>query len=436
LKRVNSLDMLISQTKSLKGELEVPGDKSISHRGVLFGAIADGKTEIENFLMGADCLSSINCLQGLGVEFSIENQRVVVQGVGKTGLKEPGRVLDAGNSGTTMRLLLGILAGQPFHSILTGDSSLCSRPMLRVAAPLRKMGAIIDGRSMGEFPPLAVRGGGIKAISHQTPVASAQVKSAVILAGLYAEGETTVTEPELSRNHTELMLAHFGASITSLGTTTTISGESKLTGQKITVPGDISSAAFFMVAGLIVPNSEIVIKNVGINPTRSGIIKVLQAMGGQIVVCNEGFSGGEPVADLVVKSSQLRGTVIEGDIIPTLIDEIPVIAVAAAYADGETIIRDAAELMVKESNRITTTTTELKKFGAAISELADGMVISGNSNKLMGSSHCQSYGDHRIAMAMAVCGLNAVGQTKIANAECVDVSFPDFFHTLQRLAGS
>jgi 3-phosphoshikimate 1-carboxyvinyltransferase len=428
--------MLISQVKSLKGELEVPGDKSISHRGVLFGAIATGKTEVENFLMGADCLSSISCLQGLGVEFSIEDRRVVVQGAGKTGLKEPVRVLDAGNSGTTMRLLLGILAGQSFHSIVTGDSSLCSRPMLRVATPLRKMGAKIDGRSGGEFPPLAIRGGKLEGISYDSPVASAQVKSAVILAGLYAEGETRVTEPEPSRNHTELMLAHFGADITSQGTATTVSGASQLTGQKIIVPGDISSAAFFLVAGLIVPNSELVIKNVGINPTRSGIIKVLQAMGGQITVSNERFSGGEPVADLVVKSSQLKGTVVEGAIIPALIDEIPVIAVAAAYADGETIIRDAAELKVKESNRINTTASELRKFGAAVSESADGLVITGSSGKLTGASHCQSFGDHRIAMAMAVCGLNAVGQTKIANATCVDVSFPNFFQTLQRLAGS
>ncbi len=427
------MDTIIEQSHGLVGEIEVPGDKSISHRGVLFGALATGTTQVDNFLMGADCLSSIRCLEGLGVSFKISETSVVVNGVGKYGLQEPPVILDAGNSGTTTRLLLGILAGQPFHSVVTGDRSLCSRPMLRVVEPLRKMGATIDGRKDGQLLPIGIRGGKLQPIEYTTPVASAQIKSSLILAGLYADGITKITEPKQSRNHTELMLKHFGADIKTEGNTVTISGDSQLQGQKMVVPGDISSAAFFIVAGLIVPNSELLIKNVGINSSRNGIIRVLQEMGGDITLHNQRETGGEPVADILVKTSSLRGVEVSGEIIPTLIDEIPVLAVAAACATGTTTIRDAAELKVKESDRIATTCTELSKFGCKVEPLPDGLIVEGGAN-LVGSIECQSYDDHRIAMAMAICGLVASGSTKITETECVGISFPDFFKLLKKVS--
>lgn len=423
----------VQQCKGLNGEMVVPGDKSISHRAVLLGAIANGRTTIENFLSGADCANTIKCLQTLGVKITVAQDEINVWGLGKRGLKEPSKPLDAGNSGTTARLLMGILAGQSFYSILIGDEFLSYRPMGRLAEPLKKMGAIIDGREGGKYLPLSIRGGQLKAIDYTTPVASAQLKSAILLAGLYSDGETTVTEQKKSRNHTELMLQHFGATLKTIDKTTTINGLSQLTGQKVVVPSDISSAAFFLVAGLIIPNSELMIKGVGLNPTRSGIITVLQKMGGQIKLVNKREIGGELIGDIWVKSSILQGITIQGDIIPSLIDEIPIIAVAAAVAQGETIIKDAVELKVKETNRIATICAELNKFGAQVQERADGLVING-VEQLTGTSAVDSHHDHRIAMAMAVAGLKAQGTTTINNAQCVEISYPNFFQTINTLS--
>lgn len=425
--------MKLSKATRLSGTITVPGDKSISHRAVMFGSIAKGTTEITGFLQGADCLSTISCFSKLGVDVTLSSSDnfVTVHGKGLHGLMAPTEVLDMGNSGTATRLISGILAGQKFSSILTGDASIQKRPMDRIIKPLREMGADITGHNNTSLAPLTINPAPLKGIHYMSPVASAQVKSCILLAGLYAEGETSITEPSLSRNHTELMLKAFGADVLSEKLTARIKPADELFGQKINVPGDISSAAFYIAAGLIVPNSEIRIENVGINPTRDGIIKVCQAMGGNIEIINERIQSGEPVADLIVRSSSLHSTVVEGDIIPTLIDEIPIIAVLAAYADGTTVIKDAAELKVKESNRIDTMVDNLKRMGADITATSDGMII--NGGKALHGAEIDSFSDHRIAMSFAIAALNAQGETTIKGDEWISISYPGFYEDLIRL---
>lgn len=423
--------MQFHSCKSLKGEVTIPGDKSISHRAVMFGALSDGTTEVTNFLQGADCLSTIDCFQKLGVDIENTPEHILIHGRGLHGLKKPADVLDAGNSGTTTRLISGILAGQDFDVTLTGDASIQKRPMKRVMEPLSLMGAEISSIRGNDCAPLSIHGRKLHGIHYTSKVASAQVKSAILLAGLYADAPTSVTEPVLSRNHSEIMLKFFGAGITSKDTTATIQPNPVLTAQKVIVPGDISSAAYFIAAGLIVPNSEILIKNVGINPTRDGILQVARQMGGQIELLNVVTDQGEPTADLLVRSSQLHGVTIDGSLIPTLIDELPIIAVMAAYADGQTVIRDAAELRVKESDRIAVMTENLSRMNCDITPTADGMIINGGK-PLLGAL-VDSHLDHRIAMSFAVCALNASGTTEIKDAECVNISYPAFYNDLSSL---
>lgn len=420
-----------TQNHGLRGEVTVPGDKSISHRSVMFGAIAKGLTEIDGFLQGADCLSTISCFERMGVSIENRGERVLVFGNGMHGLKEPDGVLDCGNSGTTTRLLSGLLSAQPFCVTLTGDESIRKRPMKRIITPLSQMGASIKSVNNNGCAPLFIEGQRLHGISYQSPVASAQVKSAVLLAGLYAEGETRVTEPYLSRNHSELMLAHFGADVRTEGTTAVLRPARELFGQKISVPGDISSAAFFIAAALMVPGSELLIRNVGINPTRDGILTVCRSMGADIEILNPSAGSGEPVADLLVRHSSLHGTEIGGAVIPTLIDELPVIAAMACLADGKTVIRDAAELKVKESNRIAVMTEDLSAMGARVEETADGMIIHGGSP--LHGAVIDSRKDHRIAMTFAVTALAASGQTEILDADCVSISYPGFYGDLKRL---
>lgn len=419
--------------KNLKGELTVPGDKSISHRSIMLGALAKGTTEVTGFLQGADCLSSISCFQKMGIE--IENNKknnvVHIHGNGLHGLKTPSSILDVGNSGTTTRLMSGILAAQPFSSTIDGDASIRKRPMGRIMTPLREMGADFQSLQTEQCAPFTISGGHLHGIHYYSPVASAQVKSAILLAGLYAEGNTSVTEPYLSRNHTELMLKAFGAEIKCDGTTASVSPVSELTAQHISVPGDISSAAYFIVAGLITPHSEITIRNVGINPTRDGILTVCKNMGADIRLSNIKEDTGELVADITVSTSSLHGCTIEGDIIPKLIDEIPIIAVMAAFAEGTTIIKDAQELKVKESNRIDVMVKNLSSMGVEIEGTDDGMIIRGG-RPLHGTS-IDTRSDHRIAMSFAIAGGLAEGDTEIVDAGCVSISYPDFYTDLQQL---
>ena len=423
--------MIFTKVNSLKGEVSIPGDKSISHRAVMFGSLAEGTTEVTNFLQGADCLSTISCFRKLGIEIENTSQRILIHGKGLHGLTEPSDTLDTGNSGTTTRLISGILAGQRFTTILNGDASIQTRPMKRIMTPLSMMGADITSLKGNDCAPLRICGGQLHGIAYTSPVASAQVKSCILLAGLYADAPTSVLEPVLSRNHTELMLAGFGAHITSSGTTATIEPEPDLNGMKIEVPGDISSAAYFLAAGLMIPNSEIMIKNVGINPTRDGILRVAKEMGGDITILNEKTSGGEPTCDLLVRSSSLKGVTIGGEIIPTLIDEIPMIAVMACFAEGITTIKDAQELKVKESNRIDTVVTNLKAMGAHIEATDDGMIIEGGYP--LHGAVIDSHLDHRIAMSFAVGALGADGETTIEGADCVKISYPEFYQTLEKL---
>ncbi len=420
--------MLLQHAKKLNGEITIPGDKSISHRAVMFGSLAKGTTRVTHFLQGADCLSTIACFRKLGIEIENTPEEILIHGKGLHGLRAPSEILDAGNSGTTTRLISGILAAQNFNVTLTGDASICKRPMKRIITPLSMMGARITSKNGNDCAPLYIEGTKLNGIHYDSPVASAQVKSSILLAGLYADGKTSVTEPFLSRNHTELMLRAFGADVASIDTTATITPNPALEAIEINVPGDISSAAYFIAAGLLVPNSEILIKNVGINPTRDGILKVALQMGGDITILNERTDGGEATADLLVKSSSLHGITIEGGIIPTLIDEIPVIAVMAAAADGVTTIKDAAELKVKESDRIAIVTENLLHMGCDITPTDDGMVIRGG-NPLHGGS-LNSYLDHRIAMSFAVAALIAEGDTHMKDAECVNISYPTFYEDL------
>lgn len=436
-------DRIITKKTGLRGEVTVPGDKSISHRSVMLGSIALGTTEITNFLEGADCLSTIACFRDMGVEITQKSDVILVNGKGMRGLAAPKAALNVGNSGTTTRLISGILAGQGFTSVLSGDASLNSRPMGRIITPLREMGANISSINGDNCAPLKLKPGALKGISYRSPVASAQVKSAVLLAGLYADGDTRVTEPSLSRNHTELMLPGFGAPVTTVfhtdgSATAGISPCKELHGQKICVPGDISSAAYFIAAGVLAPDSELLIKNVGTNPTRAGFLKVCESMGADLTLMNASAAGGEPRADLLVRTSRLKGTTIGGDLIPTLIDEIPMLAVMAACAEGTTVIKDAAELKVKETNRIDTVTTGLRLMGADITPTEDGMIIKGKGSPekdgtpLKGACIRSSL-DHRIAMSFAIAGLIADGETKIQDSRCVDISYPGFFDTLNKI---
>ena len=415
--------MLIKKLSQLRGELLVPGDKSISHRAVMFGALSEGTTRIHHFLNGADCLSTIGCFRSMGIDITQEGDEVTVHGKGLHGLREPSGTLDVGNSGTTIRLISGILSGQSFSSRLTGDASILRRPMKRILLPLSSMGADISSERNNECAPLLIHGKKLRGIHYNSPVASAQVKSCVLLAGLYADSKTSVTEPALSRNHSEIMLRYFGADVAENGLTASVMPEPHLTGREVNVPGDISSAAYFIAAGLLVPGSEILIKNVGINPTRDGFLKVCRYMGADIEMLNVNLEG-EPTADLLVRSSHLHGTRVEGSLIPTLIDEIPMIAVMAAFAEGETVIRDAAELRVKESDRIAVMTENLSRMGVDIQPAEDGMTIFGG--RPVHGATVDSFLDHRVAMSLAVAGLICEGELTIERGDCVNISYPGF----------
>lgn len=420
---------------SLQGRITVPGDKSISHRALMLGAIAEGETEIQGLLLGEDPRSTANCFRALGAEISELNTELVrVKGIGLGNFQEPVDILNAGNSGTTIRLMLGLLASHPgrFFTV-TGDDSLRSRPMSRVVKPLQQMNAEIWGRKGNTLAPLAIQGQALKPIHYHSPIASAQVKSCILLAGLNTEGETTVTEPALSRDHSERMLRAFGAelSIDPETNSVTVIGNARLFGQKVIVPGDISSAAFWLVAASIVPDSDLVVENVGVNPTRTGILEALSMMGADIKLENQREVAGEPVADLRVRSSQLQSCTIAGEIIPRLIDEIPILAVAAVFAKGTTVIRDAAELRVKESDRITVMAQQLNQMGAKVKELPDGMEITGGT-PLIGT-HVDSYTDHRICMSLAIAALNASDITTIYRAEAAAISYPNFTSTLTEI---
>ncbi|MBA2748652.1 MAG: 3-phosphoshikimate 1-carboxyvinyltransferase [Tatlockia sp.] len=434
-------DLIIQPPASgiaLQGQIEVPGDKSISHRALMLGAISQGETQIQGLLLGEDPRSTAECFRAMGAEISdLNTQMVSVKGIGLGQLKEPVDILNAGNSGTTLRLMLGLLASHPGRLFtVTGDSSLRSRPMSRVVKPLQQMGAHIWGRSNGTLAPLAVQGQTLKPIHYQSPIASAQVKSCILLAGLMTEGQTTITEPSVSRDHSERMLQAFGAQLTTDpdSKSVTITGGATLQGQKVIVPGDISSAAFWLVAGSIVPGSEIVIENVGVNPTRTGVLDALEMMGADISLENQRVVAGEPVADIRVRASSLHGCTISGDLIPRLIDEIPVLAVAAIFASGTTIIKDAEELRVKESDRITVMANQLNKMGAKITELTDGMEITGGTP--LTGTEVESHSDHRITMSLAIAALNAQGKTTIHGAESASISYPTFVATLKQVCGT
>ena len=428
---------VIEPARRLRGTVQPPGDKSISHRAAMLNALADGEAVVHNFLTADDCRSTLRVLASLGIDSALDTSgdapALRVRGAGLDGLREAASVLDCGNSGTTMRLMSGVLAGQPFFSVLDGDDSLRTRPMGRVAEPLRRMGARVDGRDDGKYAPLAIRGGGLRGIRYRLPMASAQVKSAVLLAGLFADGETIVEEPAPARDHTERMLAAMGARVEREGPAVRITPGDRLQPLSIRVPNDISAAAFWMVAAAVHPDAEVRITGVGVNPTRTGIIDALRAMGADLAVEEERVVGGEPVADIVVRSSQLAGTVVEGDLVPRLLDEVPVLAVAAAFASGTTEIRDAGELVVKESNRVATTASQLAALGVRIREHGDGMIIEGGSGIAGGNG--RSFGDHRLAMALAVAGLAGRGAVTVEDAECVAISYPSFWEHLELISG-
>ena len=422
--------MVIDKFSSFRGELSVPGDKSISHRAVMFGSLAQGDTRIRHFLTGADCLSTIGCFRAMGIDIEQNEDEVIVHGKGIHGLSAPAKTLDVGNSGTTIRLLSGILAGQAFDSMITGDASICRRPMKRIISPLLSMHADVRSKRGNNCAPLVIHGRTLSGIHYQSPVASAQVKSCVLLAGMYADSPVSVTEPVLSRNHTEIMLKALGAEISSEGTTVTIQPDPVLTAGEILVPGDISSAAYFIAAALLTPGSELLLRNVGTNPTRDGFLRVCEAMGASIERLNE-TSVGEPSCDLLIRSGSLHGTEIGGALIPTLIDELPMIAVMACFAEGTTVIRDAKELRVKESDRISVMSENLRKMGAEIEETEDGMIIHGG--KPLKGTVVDSHLDHRVAMSLAVAGGLCEGPLSIRGAECVNISYPGFFEDLKRL---
>lgn len=423
----------INSSAGLRGEITVPGDKSISHRSIMFAALAQGRSCIRGFLHGEDNLATLNAFRSMGVDIDVSSAADInINGRGFSGLCEPSDILDCGNSGTTMRLLSGVLAGQKFFSILSGDRYLRRRPMGRVIQPLMQMGAQVWGREQNRYAPFALQGSPLKGITYHSPVASAQVKSALLLAGLGACGTTTLYEPHVSRDHTERMLRYMGADVRVFPGGVSIEGDQQLQGRELEIPGDISSAAFFLVAALIVPNSELQIKNVGMNPTRSGIIDILRSMGGDIHISNERHAGEEPVADLLVCSSELHGIEIGGDMIPRVIDELPVIGVAAACAQGVTTIKDAAELRVKETDRIAAIEAVLLTLGVQVETRADGMTIYGSEHFRGGKVH--SCGDHRIAMSAAVAGLRTTTTLEIEDTGCTAISFPAFWELLQQVA--
>ncbi len=425
------INMKLTRVNGFSGEVTVPGDKSISHRSIMLGSLAKGDTEVYGFLQGADCLSSIDCFSKMGVDIENKGDIVIIHGRGLRGLCEPKGILDVGNSGTTTRLMSGILAAQSFSSRINGDASIQKRPMKRIMTPLTMMGADITSEKGNDCAPLVINGKNLKGIHYNSPVASAQVKSAVLFAGLYAEGETSVTEPAISRNHTELMFEEFGVDIKTEGKTAIVKPADELYARKILVPGDISSAAYFIVAGAITPNSSITIRNVGINPTRDGMIKVCRMMNANIVIEKTSGDIGEPTADITVSTSQLKGCTISGDIIPTLIDEIPAIAILACFAEGDTVIKDAQELKVKESNRIDVMVDNLSRMGADIEATEDGMIIHGG--KPLHGAIIDSRLDHRIAMSFAVAAMNADGETEILGSDCVDISYPAFYKDMRKL---
>ena len=431
------MEMVIGKSSQIQGELNLPGDKSISHRSVIFNSIAKGTAEITNISLGQDCISTINIMRSMGVEVNLDEQdlnTVTIKGVGRTGLQEPNIVLDAGNSGTTMRLISGLLSTQPFFSVLTGDDSLRSRPMGRIISPLKQMGANINGRDGNTKAPFAIQGSLLQGIEYTMPVASAQLKSCLILAAINSIGETILHQPALSRDHTEKMLGNMGVDIHNEGLQLTIqpfNGEFQST--DVNVPADISSAAFWIVAGLCHKQGKITLKNVGINPSRSGILDVMSAMGGNITIKNSTTVAGEEVGDIVVESSELVGVEIGGDIIPRLIDEIPIIALAACFAKGKTIIRDASDARNKESDRLSITASELTKFGADIEELDDGIIVNGVGS--LNGTTCESFDDHRIAMMEAIAAILSKGQTTIKNSDCVAISYPMFWDDLSILTG-
>jgi 3-phosphoshikimate 1-carboxyvinyltransferase len=427
--------VIVRAARRLSGRVEVPGDKSVSHRAAILGALASGPTDIANYLEGEDCLRTLQILEALGVPVTRKGPgRYLISGGGIDGLQEPDHVLDAGNSGTAARLLIGVLAGQPFWSMLTGDDSLRRRPMGRVTEPLRQMGATIVGRQEGSRLPLAIRGARpLRELTAKLPVASAQVKSALLLAGLYADGPVTVEEPARSRDHTERMLAEFGALTSVDGTRITLVPGGKLCGRPIRVPGDFSSAAFFLAAASLIPDSEVTVEGVGVNPTRTGLLDALEAMGA-VIARSSPEGAGEPVASLTARSSPLRGVSVGGELIPRIIDEIPILAVAASLAEGVTEVKDALELRIKESDRIRALVTELGKLGAEIEERDDGFRVRGRTH--LRGAKVQSWGDHRMAMALIIAGLAAEGETVVEDADCIATSYPGFLATLQGLAGN
>lgn len=423
----------IKPVSGVKGEVTVPGDKSISHRAALFGGMAQGETRISNYLLGQDCLSTLDCLRKLGVEWSRAEKEIRIQGRGMEAWREPEEILDVGNSGTTIRLMLGAVAGCPFSVTFSGDRSICRRPMRRVTVPLREMGAVILGRQGGELAPLTIQGGNLIGRDFNIPVASAQVKSALLLAGLNARGQTSVSEPARSRDHTERMLRAFGVDVYQEKNKAGLTGGAKLTGQTVSVPGDISSAAFFLVLGSLASKGKLVLPQVGINPTRTGIVDVLRKMGADIEIKDEETVCGEPRATLIVRPAVLKGVEVGGEEIPRLIDEIPVLALAACLADGETVIRDAAELRVKESDRLHAVAEGLNGLGAQVTELPDGLRIRGQKSLPGGSG--KSLGDHRLAMTWAVAGLLSDAGVSVSGIEAAEVSYPAFMADLEKCSG-
>lgn len=421
---------LKEKTRTFAGEITPPGDKSISHRTIILGSLARGKTRASGFLASQDTLATANAFRNMGIGVEVDAGEVEIAGRGLFGLKEPRKAIDAENSGTTARLLTGVLSAQSFRSTITGDDSLRRRPMSRVTVPLRSMGARISGE--GEVLPLRITGSELQGIDYSSPVASAQVKSAILLAGLYAAGGTSVTEPERTRDHTERMLRYFGVPVEVSGTRVSVSPGVEFSGTELEIPSDISSAAFFIVAALVNPGSEIVIKNVGLNPLRTGVLDILREMGADISVENRRECCGEPVGDLIARHGPLGAVRIGGESVSRAIDELPVISVAACFAEGETVISGAGELRVKETDRISAMTDELSKLGADISETPDGMIING-TGELRGA-RCESRGDHRVAMSLAVAATRARGETVIGDAGCVSISFPEFFPLFETLA--
>ncbi len=427
------MKILLKKCQASSGEIKVGGDKSITHRGLIIGAISEGRTLLHGYSRGADCMSTLKNLKDLGIGIEKSTSTISIKSKGLGSFNEPNDVLDCENSGTTMRLLAGILSGQDFFSILTGDNSLRKRPMDRIIKPLRKMGAKIHARGGDRYAPISIKGSNLKSINYTLPVSSAQVKSAILYAGLYADGETTVLEPHITRDHTERMLKLFGARIRKSGKKIILKGKNRLTANELFIPGDISSAAYFIVLASIIQNGELLLKDVGINSTRTGILEVLKMMGEDIYIQNKRDVSNEPIANILVKTRKLKGIEISGEIIPRIIDELPIIAVAATQASGITEVKDAYELRVKETDRIKAIVEGLKKMGAKIEEREDGFIVEG-PKRLHGAS-TENYGDHRIAMSFAIAGLIADGVTTIYDAKCIEISFPEFIKLIRMVCG-